>query len=336
MPVGTKGIVKTLTPDELESLGAQIMLANTYHLSIRPGADLIAEKGGLHSWINWHKPLITDSGGFQIFSLAKLRKITDQGVNFQSHLDGQKILLTPENVIKIQEQLGADIIMPLDECIPSDSEKSYAKIALKRTHDWLERSFKSKKRSDQALFPIIQGCLYHDLRKESARLCLEKNPDGIAIGGLAVGETKSEMYQILETVAPLLPENKPHYLMGVGNPEDILEAVERGMDMFDCVQPTRLARHGSIWTNQGKINLKNKAYYSDSRPLEENCNCYTCQKFSRSYLRHLLVEKEITALRLLTIHNLHFLLNLMRSIRESIQQKSFQQFKKKFLENYLP
>lgn len=334
MPVGTKATVKTLTPDDLKQLKAQIVLANTYHLTLRPGADLIQKMGGLHQWTNWNKPILTDSGGFQVFSLAKMNKITNEGVKFNSHLDGKKYFFTPELATQIQEKLGADIIMAFDECAPADSSKTYAKEALKRTHDWTLRCVKTKKRKDQALFPIIQGVTFKDLRIESTKFMAELDLPGIAIGGLSVGEGKKKMYQTLEWIEPHLPKKKPRYLMGVGTPNDLLEAVDRGIDMFDCVLPTRLARHGAFWTDRQRENIKLKKFLRDPKPLLPGCQCYTCQNFSRSYIRHLIMENEILGMRLMTIHNLHFILELMRQIRGAIQENRFRKFKNDFLKTF--
>ena len=334
MPVGTKATVKTLTPEDLKSLGAQIVLANTYHLALRPGADLVKKMGGLHKWMNWNGPILTDSGGFQVFSLAKMNKITDDGVEFQSHLDGKKHFFTPELAIQIQEKLGADIIMAFDECAPADASKTYARKALDRTHAWTLRCVKAKKRRNQALFPIIQGVNFKDLRLESAKFMADLDLPGIAIGGLSVGEGKKKMYQTLEWIEPHLPKNKPRYLMGVGTPDDLLEAVNRGIDMFDCVLPTRLARHGAFWTDRARVNIKLKKFAQDKKPLLPGCTCYTCQNFSRSYIRHLIIENEILGMRLMTIHNLHFILELMRQIRLSLRENHFPKFKTNFLKKF--
>lgn len=335
MPCGTKGSVKTLTPDELKSLGCEIVLANTFHLMLRPGGAKIKHFGGLHRWIAWNGPILTDSGGFQVFSLSKIRKIDDRGVIFRSPIDGSTHLLTPEKSIKIQEQLGADIIMAFDDCAPADADKTYTKEAMKRTHEWLLRSFKAKTRNNQALFPIIQGGKFSDLRKESAKFMCGFDTPGIAIGGVAVGESKKDMWDAVEAASPLLPKNRPHYLMGVGEPVDILEAVSRGMDMFDCVLPTRLARHGSFWTHQGgRKNITRSEYANKNTALEKKCACYTCKNFSASYLRHLMREKEILGHRLLTIHNLHFLLDLMRNIQNAIKNNAFSKFSKKFIKDF--
>lgn len=330
MPIGTKACVKTLTPEDLKNLNAQIILANTYHLAMRPGADLIKKMGGLHKWMNWNKPILTDSGGFQVFSLEKLNKITDEGVEFKSHLDGSRHFFTPELATKIQEKLGADIIMAFDECAPANCSKNYAKKALKRTHDWAIRCRKAHKKKNQALFPIIQGTIYKDLRIESAKFMADLDLPGIAIGGLSVGETKKQMHEVLETIEPHLPKGKPRYLMGVGTPEDLIESVARGIDMFDCVIPTRLARHGGFLTKKGQKNIRNEKFKLDNKPLDPKCSCIACQNFSASYLRHLFIEKEITALRLLTIHNLHFLLRLMEEIRKSIEKRTFERLRSKY------
>lgn len=340
IPCGTKGCVKTLEMRDLEDLGAEIILGNTYHLTLRPGPEQVEKFGGLHEWTGWDRPLLTDSGGFQVFSLGHRCKIDSDGVTFQSHLNGDKHCFTPEKAIQIQEKLGADIIMAFDECAPGDSKKAYAEEAMKRTHDWALRCKKEheklqKKRtkagkSPQALFPIVQGVIYDDLRVESAKFMADLDLPGIAIGGLSVGENKEDMYRILDVVHPHLPADKIHYLMGVGSPEDLVEGVARGIDLFDCVLPTRLARHGTFWTETGRHNLKNKKFEQQLDPLQKNCLCSTCKTTSTSYIRHLLMENEITALRLLTIHNLHFLLDLMQQIREHINAGTFESFRKKF------
>lgn len=334
MPCGTKGSVKTLTPDELKNLGCEIILANTFHLMLRPGGEIVEKMGGLQSWTKWNGPMLTDSGGFQIFSLSRLRKIDDDGVTFQSPIDGSTHFLTPEKSIAIQEQLGADIIMAFDECPPADAEKSIAKKAMERTHAWALRSLAAKTRNDQALFPIVQGAVYHDLRKESAKFITGLDAPGYAIGGVAVGETKKQMREVMETVCPLLPKEKPRYLMGIGEPDDMLAAIACGVDMFDCVAPTRLARHGSFWDNFGRHSITNAQYRESKKPLMENCKCYACVRFSLSYLSHLITEKEILGHRLLTIHNLHFLIDLLRQSRKAIEEKTFQNFAKNFLSQF--
>lgn len=332
MPCGTKGAVKTLTPDELKTIDCEVILGNTFHLMLRPGGNIIQKMGGLHKWINWDRPILTDSGGFQVFSLSKLRKIDDDGVTFQSPIDGSTHHLTPEKSIEIQEQLGADIIMAFDDCAPGDADHGYVKKAMKRTHLWLRRSLKAKKRQAQALFPIIQGGIFKDLRTESAKFISEIGASlpGIAIGGVAVGEPKPFMLEVIETVSPLLPKEKPHYLMGIGEPIDIVEAVARGIDMFDCVLPTRLARHGNFLTEFGRQDVTRSEFATDEKSIDPNCGCYTCGRFSKSYLRHLMIEKEILGHRLLTIHNLFFLLNLMRRIRAEIEAGTFKKFTKKY------
>ncbi|MFA6521853.1 MAG: tRNA guanosine(34) transglycosylase Tgt [Candidatus Gracilibacteria bacterium] len=334
MPCGTKGAVKTLTPDELKSVGCEIILGNTFHLMLRPGEELVQKMGGLHKWIAWDRPMLTDSGGFQVFSLSNMRKITDEGVTFKSPIDGSSHFISPEKAIEIQEKLGADIIMAFDECPPSTCDRDYAHKSMVRTHEWLNRCIKAKKRSDQALFPIVQGAVYKDLRQEAAKFISQIDCPGIAIGGVAVGESKEQMFEVIETVTPLLPLNKPRYLMGVGEPTDILNAVAAGIDMFDCVLPTRLARHGSFWTEFGRESIDKSENQKSERPLGENCACYTCKNFSRSYLRHLMIEKEILGHRLLTIHNLHFLLDLIHNIRKNIEEGTFENLRKDFLAKF--
>ena len=332
-PVGTYATVKTVSPRELSELGASLVLANTYHLYLRPGAELIARLGGLHRFMAWDGPLLTDSGGFQVFSLAGLRRVDDEGVTFRSHVDGSEHRLTPEKAIAIQEQLGADIVMALDECA-EPQDRAYNEAALARTHAWAGRCRAAKTRSDQALFGIVQGGIFPELRQESARFLTDLDFPGYAIGGLSVGETKAEMHAMLEVTTPLLPEDRPRYLMGVGSPEDLFEGVARGIDLFDCVLPTRIARNGAVFTRQGRLNLRNARHAEDPRPIEEGCACYTCQHFSRAYLRHLVATKEILGLRLTTIHNLHFVLELMRRIRASILDGTFVAFKVEFLADY--
>jgi queuine tRNA-ribosyltransferase len=332
-PVGTQATVKTLAPDELESLGADLILANTYHLYLRPGAERIARLGGLHRFMGWPHPLLTDSGGFQVFSLAHRRWLDDDGVTFRSHIDGSEHRFTPETVVRAQEQLGADIIMCLDEC--GDAlKREDLEPALRRTHAWAERCRAAQQRDDQALFGIQQGGIYPDLRRESARFLTSLDFPGYAIGGLSVGETKEQMYAALETTTPGLPVDRPRYLMGVGTPEDILESVARGVDMFDCVLPTRIARNGGFLTRRGRLNIRNAQYADDRSPIEPDCTCYTCQNFSRAYLRHLFQAREILGLRLATLHNLHFMLHFMEQIRAAIAAATFTQFKDRFLAGY--
>jgi queuine tRNA-ribosyltransferase len=332
-PVGTQATVKALDPRDLRELGAELILGNTYHLYLRPGADLVAEMGGLHRFMGWDGPILTDSGGFQVFSLAGNRKVTDEGVEFRSHIDGSRHLFTPEMVVRTQEQLGADIIMVLDECA-EPGDRACNERALARTHAWAERCQRAQTRSDQALFGIVQGGIFPDLRRQSAEFLSGLGFLGYAIGGLSVGETKEQMLATLDITVPSLPVDKPHYLMGVGAPEDLLEGVARGIDLFDCVLPTRLARNGALFTRRGRINIRNAQYERDAAPIEAGCQCYTCRNFSRAYLRHLFKAGEMLASRLATIHNVHFLLELMRDIRAAIAGGSFQAFKAEFLEEY--
>jgi queuine tRNA-ribosyltransferase len=313
MPVGTQATVKTLSPGDLKEVGAEIILSNTYHLFLRPGHALVQEFGGLHGFMQWDRPVLTDSGGFQVFSLAELRKVTDEGVTFQSHLDGgAKHMITPEYAVEIQEALGADIIMAFDECIPYPATRDYAQESMDRTHRWARRCREAKKKTGQALFGI--------------------GFEGYAIGGLSVGETKPLMYEMIEATAPHLPADRPRYLMGVGTPEDLVEGVDRGIDMFDCVMPTRNARNGTFFTSFGKLSIRNSRYERDHGPLDPECGCYTCRTFSRAYLRHLFNAGEVLALRLGTLHNLAFYIGLMQRIRESLAEGRFREFKKVFLE----
>ncbi len=340
MPVGTQGTVKAMTPKLLKEIGSQIILGNTYHLYLRPGTEIISEAGGLHNFISWDKPILTDSGGYQVFSLAQGRfgdrksrvKVLEEGVEFRDHLAGDLHLFTPERVIKIQEVLGSDIIMPLDECVEYPVEKPYAKEALERTIRWLDRSIEAKEREDQALFGIVQGAFYEDLRRESALRTVERDLPGYSIGGLSVGEPKEIMYEMSEIVCDILPKDRPRYLMGVGKPEDIINAVSVGVDMFDCVVPTRNARTGTLFTSQGVINIKQEKFKKDMSPLDEHCDCYTCQNFTRAYLRHLFVAQEITAYILNTIHNLRFYIRMMEDIKTAVNRGEFEKYKKDMLE----
>lgn len=332
-PVGTQATVKTLAPRDLYEMGAEMILANTYHLYLRPGADLIARLGGLHAFMGWERAILTDSGGFQVFSLEGLRDLDDDGVTFRSHIDGSEHRFTPELVIEIQEKLGSDIAMVLDECA-QPMDYAYNVEALRRTHLWAERCLKAHRREDQALFGIVQGGIFEDLRRESVRVLTAMDFPGYAIGGLSVGEPKEEMLRILDIVVPLLPDAKPRYLMGVGSPEDLVEGVARGIDIFDCVLPTRLARNGAVFTPEGRMNLRNARFKEDPRPIQEDCTCYTCQHFSRAYLRHLIIAQEMLGPRLNTIHNIHFLLTLMRQMREAIFQGTFDDFRRAFWERY--
>ena len=330
MPVGTAGTVKTLTPDELRSLGVEIILANTYHLYLRPGEQVIREMGGLHRFMSWKRPILTDSGGYQIFSLAEMCKVTDEGAAFQSHLDGSLHFFSPESAIEIQEALGADIVMALDECLPYPSSPEATRVALERTLHWARRCRQSHKRPDQILFGIIQGGFYPDVRREAALRMIELGFEGYALGGLSVGETQPMMLDTVDQVVPLLPEDRPRYLMGVGMPEDLLECVIRGIDMFDCVIPTRHARTGWLFTSFGRVVIKNAQYARDESPLDPACDCYTCRHFSRAYLRHLFMAREILALRLNTIHNLHYYLRLMEQIRLAIRGERLMQYREEF------
>jgi queuine tRNA-ribosyltransferase len=336
MPVGTYGAVKTLTPAEVQKCGAEIILGNTFHLEERPSSGLIKRFGGLHKFMNWDGPILTDSGGFQVFSLAKMRKISDRGVEFRSPIDGSKRFLTPRKVLEIQQKLGSDIVMQLDECAPADASRQVAERALDRTMKWAEESLDpggrpggSTRGVEQALFPIVQGVNFPDLRRKSAEFCAGLPTPGVAIGGLAVGESKSDFFKTLDLVSPILPTSKPRYLMGVGEFTDILEAVERGIDMFDCVIPTRLARHGSFFGKSGKReNIRNARFRNDKKPLIAGCKCECCQNFSRGYLRHLFVTNEVLGLRMLTIHNLSFMFEFMRGIRKAIREGRFGEFKR--------
>jgi queuine tRNA-ribosyltransferase len=332
MPVGTQAAVKTLSPGDLVELGAEIILSNTYHLFLRPGHELIREFGGIQKFMAWNRPVLTDSGGFQVFSLAELRKITEEGVTFQSHLDGgAKHFITPEYAVEIQEALGADIVMAFDECVPYPATRDYALESLERTLRWAKRCRDAKKDTGQALFGILQGGMHPELRKRSAEALVDIGFEGYALGGLSVGETKPLMYEMIEASAPSLPEDKPRYLMGVGTPEDLVEGVDRGIDMFDCVMPTRNARNGTFFTSFGKVVIRNAQYERDKQPIDPACGCSTCRNFSRAYLRHLFNAGEVSALRLGTVHNLFFYLELMRNIRRSIGEGRFREFKKEFL-----
>ena len=321
MPVGTQGTVKAMLPRDLKEMGCQILLGNTYHLYLRPGADLIRELGGLHRFMSWDGPILTDSGGYQVFSLAAMRKLSEEGVRFQSHLDGSYHLLTPENVVQIQEALGSDIAMVLDECIPHNANREYARDSTARTIRWAERCLQARSRPDQLMFGIIQGGMYEDLREQCV---LEMNSmpfDGFAVGGLGVGEGEELLHSIAASTVGLLPKARPRYLMGVGRPEDIVSAVRAGFDLFDCVLPTRNARNGTLFTAQGKLSIKRAEFASDPRPLDETCDCYCCRNFSRAYLRHLYVAGEILSSQLNSLHNLYFYHRLMERCREAIRQE---------------
>ena len=326
MPVGTNSAVKTLTTDQIYDTGAKIILSNSYHLYLRAGTKRIRNFGGIHGWMNWHKPVLTDSGGFQVFSLSNLRKITEDGVEFRDPKDGSKHFISPEKSMEIQQDIGADIIMAFDECAPYPCEYNEAKKVMERTHRWLERCIKAKTNPRQALFPIVQGAFFDDLRKESARVISGYDAVGYAIGGVSVGEPADIKNYFVKLTAPLLPENKPRYLMGVGTPEDLLDGIKNGIDMFDCVLPTRNARHGSFFTWEGKKNIKNKAFEDDAAPLDEKCDCYACRNHSKAYIRHLFRCQESTAATLLSIHNTKFLVDFAKKARQAILEDRFEDF----------
>lgn len=335
MPVGTLATVKTMSPEELKEIGSQIILSNTYHLWLRPGHDIIKEAGGLHQFMNWDLPILTDSGGFQVFSLSKLRKIEEEGVHFRHHLSGEKLFLSPEGAIDIQNALGSDIMMAFDECPPYPAEYDYMKSSVERTSRWAERCLKAHQRpNDQALFGIVQGGEYEDLRKQSARDLVSLDFPGYAIGGLSVGEPKEVMNQVLEFTTPLLPTNKPRYLMGVGSPDSLIDGAIRGIDMFDCVLPTRIARNGTCMTSNGRLVVRNAKYERDFSPIDENCNCHVCKTYTRAYIRHLIRCDETFGIRLTTYHNLYFLLNLMEQVRQAIREDRLLDFKEEFFEQY--
>ena len=334
MPVGTLGAVKGVTWDRISEMGYSLVLSNVYHLYLRPGIDTLVKAGGLHRFVNWNGLILTDSGGFQVFSLGKLMKITEDGIYFKSHIDGSEHFFSPELVVQFEERMGVDIGMVLDECTPYPATYEYAKHSMERTVRWALRSVRARTTDKTAIFGIVQGGVYDDLRIKCVELLKDLPFEGFAIGGLSVGEPKEEMYRITELVAPLLPEEKPRYLMGVGKPEDIIKAVEAGVDMFDCVIPTRNARNGTLFTSRGKINIKSAKYKNDFSPPDPECDCYTCRNFTKAYLRHLYISKEINSAILNTIHNLHFYNNLMKRIREAIKSGKFQEFKEEFLSKY--
>ena len=335
MPVGTLATVKTMSPEELKEINAQIILSNTYHLWLRPGEDIIKEAGGLHQFMNWDRPVLTDSGGFQVFSLSDLRKIEEEGVHFRNHISGEKLFLTPEKATQIQNALGSDIMMAFDECPPYPAEHKYMKNSVERTSRWAERCLEAHERpEDQGLFGIIQGGEYKDLRKQSAQDLTSLDFPGYAIGGLSVGEPKDIMNDILEFTTPLLPSDKPRYLMGVGSADSLIDGAIRGIDMFDCVLPTRVARNGTLMTSQGRLVVRNAKFARDFSPLDPNCDCYTCKNYSRAYIRHLIKTDEIFGLRLTTYHNLYFLLNLMEQVREAIKADRLGDFREEFFESY--
>ncbi|MDD5286449.1 MAG: tRNA guanosine(34) transglycosylase Tgt [Desulfuromonadaceae bacterium] len=334
MPVGTNATVKAMTPEDLLAVEARIILANTYHLYLRPGHRLVEQMGGLHSFMNWDGPILTDSGGFQVFSLGELRKISEEGVKFQSHLDGSYHMLTPELAVHVQEALGADIIMCFDECPPATAEYGYVSRSLDLTARWAERCKKAHGREGQQLFGIIQGGMHFDLRARSIADICSIGFDGYALGGLSVGEEKEQMYGVMECCSPLLPQDSPRYIMGIGAPEDLMEAIWHGYDMFDCVMPTRNARNGMLFTSRGRVNIKSKLYENDAGPLDPDCICKVCKNYSRAYLRHLYRAGEILASQLNTYHNLHFYLDLIRRAREAIQENRFDLFRRQFYSQY--
>ena len=335
MPVGTQATVKAMTPEELKEIEAQIILSNTYHLYLRPGNKLVKEAGGLHEFMRWDRPILTDSGGFQVFSLGSLRNITEEGVEFKSYLDGSKHFLSPENVMEIENDLGADIMMAFDECCPYPSTYEYTKNSMERTTRWAERCKKAHTRQgEQGLFGIIQGGFYKDLRKKSAEDLIKLDFPGYAIGGISVGEPKEEFIDILRYTAPLMPENKPRYLMGVGSPDYLIEAALAGIDMCDCVLPTRIARNGTAMTWQGKKVIRNASYARDFTTLDEECDCYACKNYTKAYIHHLIKNKEILGVRLLSIHNLRFLTKLMERVRIEIENDNLLEFKKEFFKKY--
>lgn len=331
MPVGTQATVKGVSPEELKQVNSQIILSNTYHLYLRPGEAIVKKAGGLHKFMNWDRPILTDSGGFQVFSLSGIRKITDEGVTFNSHINGAKHFISPEKAIAIQNDLGADIIMAFDVCTPPEIDFSQAKKAMDTTHNWLKRCFDAHKNDNQALFPIVQGNFYKELRLESLEFCKKYATHGIAIGGLSVGEPKELMIDMLKTLQPNLPDNMPRYLMGIGSPDYILEAVEHGIDMFDCVLPTRIARNGTAFTSNGKVVVRNAVYKEDFSPLDENCDCNTCKNYTKAYIRHLINVDEMFGARLLSVHNIRFLTKLTEQIKDAIRQDRFLDFKAEFL-----
>ena len=334
MPVGTAATVKAMTNEELNEIGSQIILGNTYHLNLRPGLEIIQKAGGLHKFMNWDKPILTDSGGYQVFSLAKLRKVTQKGVEFRSHLDGSKLFIGPKQSMYIQKILGSDIVMIFDECTPYPATHSQANQSLRLTQKWGEICAEYPLSSHQSLFGIVQGSMFEDLRRQSAQFLAQMNLPGYAIGGVSVGEPEEEMYKVIDWTIPFLPKEKPRYLMGVGTPPQLVESVARGVDMFDCVLPTRVARHGMAYTSSGQVHIKSAKYKDVFEPVDSNCSCYTCKNYTQAYIRHLIQNNEILGMRLLTIHNLHFYLNLMTQIREAIAEQRFQSFREQFHHQY--
>ncbi len=334
MPVGTQATVKSLTPEELKEIGAQIILSNTYHLFLRPGHELIKKAGGLHSFMHWDRPILTDSGGFQVFSLSSLRKLSENGVDFRSHLNGEKFTFTPEYCMEVQNALGSDIIMALDHCTEYGMSKEKAKQSMELTLRWLERCYNAQQNPKQMLFPIVQGNFYEDLRLESLKRSIPFAKCGIAIGGLSIGEPKEDMIHIFDILKPHYPKDMPRYAMGIGTPEDLIEGVLRGIDMFDCVLATRIARNGTAFTSLGKVVVRNAKYKEDFTTLDNDCDCYTCKNYTKAYLRHLINANEILGARLLSLHNLRFLIKLMEDIRQSIKEDRFLDFRKEFYKKY--
>jgi len=334
MPVGTQATVKTMTPEELKDVGAQIILSNTYHLYLRPGHELIAEAGGLHRFMNWNGPILTDSGGFQVFSLGDLRKISEEGVTFRSHIDGSSHFMSPEKSMEVQRALGSDIAMAFDECAAYPCSEEEAAAAVRRTTIWAERCANVKMGEHQSIFGIIQGNVYRHLREQSAREIVALDFPGYAIGGLSVGEPKELMYQVLDYTVPLIPREKPRYLMGVGSPDCLVEGIRRGIDMFDCVLPTRIARNGTVFTSQGRITVRNAEFRKDFSPLDNHCSCYTCSHYSKAYIRHLLNVNEVLGIRLTTIHNLHFIISMAKRLRSAILESNFEEEAQRILAVY--
>ena len=335
MPVGTKATVKAMTPEELKEMNAQIILSNTYHLYLRPGHDLVKEAGGLHKFMNWDRPILTDSGGFQVFSLGSMRTISEKGVDFRSFIDGSKHFISPEKSIEIQNALGSDIMMAFDECAPYPADHDYVKKSLERTTRWAKRSLEANANPEtQSVFGIIQGGVYRDLREQSLREITDLNFPGYAVGGLSVGEPAEMMYEVLDYTVPLMPKDKPRYNMGVGSPDYLFESVIRGIDMADCVLPTRIARNGTFFTSHGKLTIKNAKYERDFTPIDHECDCYACRNYSRAYIRHLFKADEILGARLATTHNLHFLIKLMENIRQAIREDRLLEYREEFYKKY--
>ena len=334
MPVGTLATVKTLSPEELKEMGAGTILGNTYHLSIRPGADIVAKAGGLHKFMNWDGPILTDSGGFQVFSLAENRKITEEGVEFRNHLNGDKLFFSPEVSIEIQEKLGSDIAMSFDECIPWPADYNYVKKSTERTLRWAKRGLLAHKKEDQALFGIVQGGDYEDLRKICAEELVKMDFPGYSIGGTSIGEPKEKFFEMVEFAIKYLPQDKPRYVMGIGSIDYVLGSIERGVDMFDCVLPTRLARHGALMTSHGRVNIKNEKYKEDFTPLDDKCDCYCCKNYTKAYLRHLYICDETFGKRLLSIHNVRFLIHLVEEARKAIKEDRYKEFKEETLKEF--